>query len=430
MKGRLPILGRLAHEFSRRIPVRWRMYLLAFRGRSTSARGHDVWQESTDLYPAPWPKPLVVVSGTQDHRDLSAFLDRLRQDGWPVALVWPHRNAWWGRILGMRAPVESSHKPVKPWGGSKVLPAVAIPKAAVAPLGVVIGIQGERAAGDLVSQLGYSSIFMAANEPVLDGISALSARLASAFPRVSVLLAVYNQKRTTEICLESLYAFTDYPNWEIVAVDNASDDGTDLLLARWAQEKPNFRLIKNATNLGFPAACNQAARAASGEILCVLNNDTVVTPGWLSSLVDELLRHPEVGLVGPVSNGVANEARVRAPFRTPEELPLWAMARQRRYFRQARKMSVLALFCAATWRKVWEEMGGLDEDFGVGLFEDDDFCFRLREAGFQLRCRLDAYVHHFQGSSFGQLQSQEYLELYERNRKLFWAKLRQRRRRA
>lgn len=342
-----------------------------------------------------------------------------------MALVWAHRSNWWGRIVGTQARRESAQKTLS---RKEVLPAAAIPQAAAAPLGVVVGLSQEHEAvvRHLASEMGYLHLVGQHDQLRED----FHSWLVSAFPRVSVLLTVYNQKRLTEMCLKSLYAFTTYPNWEIVAVDNASHDGADLLLESWAQEKPNFRLIKNTSNLGFPAACNQAARAASGEILCVLNNDTVVTPGWLSALVDELLRHPNVGLVGPVSNGVANEARVRAPFGAPEELPLWAMARQRRYFRQARKMGTLALFCAATWRQVWEEVGGLDEDFRVGLFEDDDFSARVRERGFQLRCRLDSYVHHFQGSSFGEMQSHDYLELYEHNRKLFWAKLRQRRSRA
>lgn len=423
VKGTIPLLARLTHGLSRRMPLRWRMYLLALRGGT--ARRHDRWQEPTNFSVPSWSKPLVVVPGAQGHYDPFGVVPHLQQGEWPVAVVWQDHNTWYGRILGTRARGESNKGPSTRWSGRGVLPALAIPKAAAAPLGVVVSLSREdgQVARNLASRLGYLHLPVGGDELQKNP----SACLAPVFPKVSVLLPVYNQKRITEFCLRSLYGFTDYPNWEVVAVDNGSTDGAAELLEQWAEKRKNLLLVRNQRNLGFPAACNQAARAATGDILCVLNNDTVVTPGWLSSLVDELLRHPRVGLVGPVSNGVANEARVPAPVQDLEELPLWALARQKRYFRQARKMSVLALFCAATWKTVWDDLGGLDEDFGLGLFEDDDFSFRLREQGLQLRCRLDAYVHHFQGSSFSQMHNQTYLELYERNRKLFWAKLYHRR---
>ncbi|MFN3413675.1 MAG: glycosyltransferase family 2 protein [Thermoanaerobaculum sp.] len=244
---------------------------------------------------------------------------------------------------------------------------------------------------------------------------------------MSIVVVTHNQRELTESCLQSVYTFTDYPNWELVVVDNASTDGTVELLERWATGRGHLRVVKNTKNQGFPAACNQGAQAARGQILCFLNNDTLVTPGWLSALVDELQRNPRVGLVGPTSNGVANRARVNAPYREGEEMLLWSLARRQRYFRRSLSMGAVALFCAACWRTTWDKVGGLDEDFGLGLFEDDDFSARLKEAGYQLRCRLDAYVHHFQGSSFRQMQDQAYLNLYERNRRLFWAKLDHRR---
>ncbi len=418
---------RLSHALARRVPAPWRARLLSLRPSQDRRSRGKLLDETAVFYPTSWRRPLVVVvqAPGEEHQD-QGVLYMLQQSGWPVAFVWHDGHTHRGHISGTSG---GRHNPNFPANSSTNLTGIAastIPEAVVAPLGVVMCIsqKDEALAESVASQLGYLHLAITSTKLEKDP----AALLATLFPKVSILLPVHNQKLVTSLCLASLYAFTDYPNWEVVAVDNGSTDGTFALLAQWVKEQKNFRLIKNESNRGFPAACNQAARAATGEILCVLNNDTVVTPGWLSCLVDELLRSPGVGLVGPVSNGVANEAQVHCPVRSLEELPLWSMARQKRYFRRTRTMSVLALFCAATWKSVWDSLGGLDEDFGPGLFEDDDFSFRLREKDLTLCCRLDAYVHHFQGSSFGHMENEAYLKLFERNRKLFWTKLRQRRR--
>lgn len=429
MRAIFSLTRRFLYGFARRVPTNWRTPILSLRKTLSPARVDVAWAAAQPFYPGPWSRPLLIlVLPTRDTPFDWDLLSDLQQSGWPIALVWRHGKDWWGRILGTKGFLGPEARRSRYL--EKLIAALSIPAHTGTPLGLVATVEDEqtKAGQELANRMGYRFLPSFWKHVSATKDSHISTLLPPYFPLVSVLLAAYNQPALTDICLQSLYAFTDYPNWEVVAVDNGSSDETVALLERWAQTKPNFRLVRNTTNRGFPAACNQAARAATGEILCVLNNDTVVTPGWLNCLVDELVRNPRVGLVGPVSNGVANEARVKARFCSAEELPVWALARQRRYFRQTLRMSVLALFCAATWRKVWDEMGGLDEDFGVGLFEDDDLSFRLREAGYRLHCRLDAYVHHFQGSSFGQLQSQEYLDLFEHNRKLFWAKLRKRRR--
>jgi GT2 family glycosyltransferase len=202
----------------------------------------------------------------------------------------------------------------------------------------------------------------------------------------------------------------------VVVVDNGSSDGTADVLAEAAARWEAVRIERNEDNRGFAAACNQAARLADGELLCFLNNDTVVTPGWLAPLVDAVRRHQRVGMVGPVSNGVANEARVKAPYADLEELRQWAEARAAARAGRSFPIPMLALYCAVLRREVWDEVGELDEAFGVGMFEDDDYCRRLRRAGYTLRCREDSFVHHWQQASFDRLAAAAYRELYARNR--------------
>ncbi len=249
----------------------------------------------------------------------------------------------------------------------------------------------------------------------------LEEALIQLFPKVSIALVTHDNLDMTRLCLESIERFTEYPNYEILIVDNASADGTRQWLAEASGKRPNLRIFLNEENTGFAAANNQAFSEAAGEIFCLLNNDTVVTPGWLSALVREL-RDPAVGMVGPSSNGVANEARIEPGYETLEKLQDWAEAFAWEHDGESFSIPMLALFCAALRREVWEEAGGLDERFEVGMFEDDDFSRRLRRLGYDLRCLRSAWVHHFQQASFGALPPQEYERIYEANRRRFLEK--------
>jgi GT2 family glycosyltransferase len=148
----------------------------------------------------------------------------------------------------------------------------------------------------------------------------------------------------------------------------------------------------------------------------------VVAPGWLWALVRALRQDPRLGLVGPTANAVGNEARVRTGYDSLDEMLAWAEKRTWRKEGRGFSVPMLAFFCAAIRREVWEEVGELDEGFGLGLFEDDDYCRRLRWAGLRLRVRSDAFVHHWQQASFGHLASERYIDLYERNQAYYRGK--------
>jgi GT2 family glycosyltransferase len=110
---------------------------------------------------------------------------------------------------------------------------------------------------------------------------------------VSVIIPIWNGSEYLHACLDSLMAH-DYPIFEIIAVDNASVDGSAELIAR---HYPQVRLIRNAVNLGFAGGCNAGLKAAQGDILVLLNQDVIVQPGWLRALV-KALQKPKIGIVG------------------------------------------------------------------------------------------------------------------------------------
>jgi len=255
-------------------------------------------------------------------------------------------------------------------------------------------------------------------------LDAFEGALVALYPKVSILMVTFNAVAVTRLCLDRLAAVTEYPAYEVIVVDNGSNDGTPAWLADEASRRDNLWVVPNPENRGFPAATNQAAREATGELLCLLNNDTVPTSGWLSVLVRAALADPSIGMVGPVTNAIGNEARIKVGYDDLGELDGWAAQWVRAHRGEGFEIPMLALFCALVRRDVWDRVGELDERFGVGMFEDDDYARRLHAAGLRLVCRRDAFVHHWQQASFGSMDEAAYRELFERNRQAFNAKWR------
>jgi ATP-binding cassette subfamily B protein len=238
-------------------------------------------------------------------------------------------------------------------------------------------------------------------------------------PGASIVVVTHNNLVFTRMCLESVLANTPVPSVEVVVVDNASSDGTVDYLRDVSESQPNVRPIFNQENVGFGPATNQGLRHASGEVLVLLNNDTIVPPGWLERLCLHLA-DPELGLVGPVTNHAGNEARIEADYRTYGELVQFAQRRAELEEGRLVDIAALTMFCVALRRDVYERVGPLDERFELGMFEDDDYSLRVRALGQRVACAHDVFVHHFGQASFGKLfASGEYMALFEANRRRF-----------
>jgi GT2 family glycosyltransferase len=227
------------------------------------------------------------------------------------------------------------------------------------------------------------------------------------------------------MCLEAALHTTHDASCEIIAVDNGSTDGTAEYLQQLSERNPRLRVIFNDRNTGFAASNNRALMAARGEVLVMLNNDTIAPPGWLDGLASHL-RDPAVGLVGPVTNRAGNEAQIETSYRTYGELLEFAADRARCRQGEQSEMRVATMFCTAMRRAVFEEIGPLDEQFEVGLFEDDDYSMRVRNAGYRVVCAEDVFVHHFGQASIGKLAADgRYGELFHANRRRWEEKWRQ-----
>jgi GT2 family glycosyltransferase len=212
--------------------------------------------------------------------------------------------------------------------------------------------------------------------------------------------------------------------WELIVVDNGSTDGTAEYLGGAQDIAPvPVTVITNATNLGFPAAINQRLKLARGEHLVLLNNDVVVTDAWLDQLTalanakagstatpEFTTKNTEstkedkehtIGLAWPMSNYAAPPQMIAdVPYRELKEMHEYARRSRDEHRGQWFTVPKLSGFCLLMKRAVYDRIGGLDERFGLGFFDDDNLSERARRAGFELAVAHDLFVHHFGSRTF------------------------------
>lgn len=241
--------------------------------------------------------------------------------------------------------------------------------------------------------------------------------------RASIVVLCYNGlEEVTKPCIASILANTPIEDYELIVVDNASIDGTSAWIEHIAAEHGHIRPLCNTTNRGYAGGNNDGMRLALGEHIVLLNNDTLVPSGWLDALLRLLETHPEIGLVGPITNSVGNEQRVELHNLTSDNYESLSGAYVQRHRQVWFSTEKLGFFCVAMRRSLPEKIGYLDETFGVGMFEDDDYCLRAKNAGLSLAVVEDCFVYHKGSVSFRKLAFDDYRALFERNRAYFFQK--------
>ena len=231
---------------------------------------------------------------------------------------------------------------------------------------------------------------------ILEGAGYDPEPAAAAAPRkgalTSIVIVSYDALDKTRRCLEALRAAEDpaHPT-EILVVDNGSSDGS----LAYLEAQPEVTLIDAGENLGAPRARNRAIPATRGEWIVFMDNDAVVTPGWLARLRYHADVDPKVGCVCPLTDRASHGQQI--PYEGGDSLEaIQAFADQLAgtQRRLARYGFLFSSFCVLVRREVIERIGGFDERFSPWGFEDDDFSLRAQLAGFRVRVALDVFVRH------------------------------------
>ncbi|GHV55514.1 glycosyl transferase family 2 [Deltaproteobacteria bacterium] len=229
--------------------------------------------------------------------------------------------------------------------------------------------------------------------------------MADKIPACSVIIPVFNKWDLTRNCLLSLCEHSLGHDVEIIVVDNGSTDETAAALVPLGTclFRPRFRVIRFSENRNFAPACNAGAKEATSPLLFFLNNDTILTPGWLPPLLEAMRGSNPPGAVGPLllyTNDTVQHMGVAFNITTVTHLYSGFPADHPLVFHKRPFLNALTGAALMMSRSLFLDYGGFFEGYKNG-FEDIDICLRLRERGEKLACIPASRVYHLESRTEG-----------------------------
>lgn len=229
---------------------------------------------------------------------------------------------------------------------------------------------------------------------------------------VDIVVCVHNALEDVRACLASVLATRNREKHGLILMDDGSDAATAEFLASVSDETPNCDLYRYEVAQGYTRAANRGLAESTGELVVLLNSDTIVTDRWVEKLCDAVFTTPGAGIVGPLSNAASrqsipeyksteNQTAINPlpPGHTPEDMnahcEAWTVE-------HVLPLSPLVHgFCFGITRDVLDRIGLLDEvNFPRGYGEEDDYCFRATDAGFLLVLATHTYIYHAKSRSY------------------------------
>lgn len=251
---------------------------------------------------------------------------------------------------------------------------------------------------------------------------------------LSLIVLSWNTKDITIACVNSILANPPSVPWELILIDNASTDDSAAALEEKYGSYAHVRLVLNEENLGFTGGNNQGIRMAAGDVIGLLNSDTIIRKGALDGLYKFLVGRSDVAVVGPAlthEDGSPTTSFGYFPNAwsvfTTAFLPGWMWGNARRALgvvpdsRMREPMEVGYVSGAAFFikRKVIERVGLLDEETFFAYFEETDWCLRIHKAGWKVMFLPSVKIIHLEGKSFEKINEHRRLKQYESAKKFF-----------
>lgn len=221
--------------------------------------------------------------------------------------------------------------------------------------------------------------------------------------RISIVIPLYNQLSYTKSCLASIQETTPQ-DAEIILLDNASSDGTGAYLATLSK----VTAICNEVNLGCAGAWNQGISAASGEWIVILNNDVILSSGWIEGLL-KAAEQWELDVVSPAIREGEQNYNI-------ETNALEVTSHMSGVIRRGTAHGI----CFMVHRRVFDAIGGFDENFRIGQYEDTDFFLRARQSGFKLGTVGSSFLHHFGSVTQNSMKTARVVKPYAQENKAYF----------
>lgn len=231
---------------------------------------------------------------------------------------------------------------------------------------------------------------------------------------VSIIILTYNNLEYTKLCLSSIPASSDGKAIQIIVVDNGSSDGT----VEFLDGEKHINKIYNKNNLGFPKANNQGFEIAKGNYICILNNDVILTPYCFDNLIYYL--SDGFDIIGPRTNFITGRQKyIIGNYKNENELNIQSEIVYQKFKNKCLPVNWIIGFCMLIKRSVIDDIGLFDEDYGLGNWEDIDFCTRAKYKGYKIGIAEDVYVHHFGFTTWNSHKELNYHKIITENRNKF-----------
>ncbi len=230
-------------------------------------------------------------------------------------------------------------------------------------------------------------------------------------PSLCVVICVHNAPDYVAICIESVLKHTS-GDYDLVLVNDGSAAQTTNILKAYQRDYPHIRMVHHAQAKGYTKAANAGLHASNADYTILLNSDTIVSPHWAERIIACGESDKTIGIIGPLSNAATYQS---VPFVFDDRghwkqnelqgdvtVASYAEAINRVALKSYPRVPVANGFCFAVKRKTIDAIGYLDEEtFPRGYGEENDYCLRAADAGFEIAIADNAYVYHATSKSFG-----------------------------